>query len=95
MLKPGGYASITDQIGGKVVRENDTFTCAHKNEIIHVPPGLDKLQAGHMCRACMRLICDDCADEMNRTLKCVPMEERLLQMESRADRRRRGGRFSE
>lgn len=82
MLRPGGYATITDD-AGRIIRENDTFTCAHGNEIVRVPAGVDPMTVGQYCRCCMKHICEKCAAEMNRTLKCVPFEKLLERWESR------------
>lgn len=91
MLKSGGTATITEA-DGTVSRKNDTFSCGHCNQIVLVPPGTVSLTVGGTCRACMHHICDGCIEEMERTLRCVPLEERLRQMEMSGSRNRRGGR---
>lgn len=82
MLRPGGYTTVTEE-DGTLSREADTFTCAHGNEIVLVPPGHDPMTVGAFCRCCMKQICEKCAAEMNRTLRCIPFEKRLEKMESK------------
>lgn len=89
MRNPGGFRIVTEP--GKAAVENDTFTCAHGNEIVIVPPGIAKQTVGAYCRACGKHICEKCAREMDRTLKCVPFERRLEQMEDRRRFRRNLG----
>lgn len=81
MRNPGGYRLITED--GRANIENDTFTCHHCNGIVIVPPGQIMLTTGATCRACMRQVCDRCAGEMDRTLKCTPFEAKMERMESR------------
>jgi hypothetical protein len=80
MLKPGGHIRVELEDGE--IREHDTFTCVHGNELVRVPPGVDMMTVGHFCRNCMGHICDSCAEKMNRTLKCVPFEKKLERWES-------------
>lgn len=91
MRKPGGYHIITDPDPPKGVSTNieaDTFTCAHHGGIVFVKPMCDPADMGARCGGCGNLICKFCAREMDRTFKCVPIEARLEQWESR-DRFRR------
>lgn len=81
MRRAGGYRVISEP--GKADIENDTFTCAHGNEIVVVPPGMPSVTVGAFCRACMGHICEKCAAEMEKTLKCTPFEKRLEAAESR------------
>lgn len=85
MLRPEGYASITEA-DGTISQEYDTFTCGHKNEIVRVKVGM--VNEAPRCLTCMRRICLSCQREANLTLKCIPFEKRLEAMESR-DRTRR------
>jgi len=87
MRRAGGYRIITEP--GKADIENDTFTCAHNNELVVVPPGTASITVGSFCRACGQHICDKCTVEMERTLKCVPFEKKLEVMERRDEFRRR------
>lgn len=80
MRNPGGY--ITVHSGeGKLTRESDSFTCAHGNEIVRVAPGT--VDQAPRCLRCMGRICLKCQGIANRTLKCDPIEEKLLRMERR------------
>jgi hypothetical protein len=81
MLRPGGYACISDPDTG--VTELDTFTCAHCNTVKHVKPQQRPEDIGGLCKQCMGLICPKCVGE-----PCVPFLKRLEQMEAR-DRFRR------
>lgn len=98
MLHPGGYIAITvdddptkpfSEKSGTVIREHDTFTCGHGNEIVRVPDGVDAEKRWRRCLCCMKRLCDACAAEMDRTLKCVPFERRLEILERRDLLRRR------
>lgn len=86
MLRAGGYATVTEG-DGRLSREEDTATCAHGNEIVRIAPGhVPKHINGDdidYCCCCKGLLCQKCAAEMNLTLKCVPFEKRLEEMESR------------
>lgn len=76
MRNPHGYA--TQHVDGVLVEEQDTVTCGHCSGIVYVPPGnLDTWS----CRACDSHICESCARELAKTLKCVTIEERLQAME--------------
>ena len=90
MLKAGGWRIITEP--GKPDIENDTFTCAHGNDVVRVLAGhLPKYEDGRdieFCPCCKGPLCKQHALEYNASLKCVPFEARLEQMESRARFRR-------
>lgn len=90
MRRPGGYA-VWDQ-GGRVVREQDTFTCGHCMGIIAVvsgragdraDPRLGKFQVEasdvRMCPACSRTVCGHCA----ALKRCLPFERRIEEQEAR------------
>jgi hypothetical protein len=76
--------SVTEA-DGTISRECDTFTCAHGNEIVRVLPGISP---GTICHACMGRICDACAAELMKTLRCMPFEQKLEVAEHRAKFRR-------
>jgi hypothetical protein len=76
MLRPGGYACLSDPEAG--TRECDTFTCAHCNSIVHVKARTDPADIGGLCKQCMGLICPACVGQA-----CVPFLKRLEQMEAR------------
>jgi hypothetical protein len=77
MRKPGGWTIITEP--GKTDIEQDSFTCAHGNEIVIVKARQDPSEMGGFCRMCMAHICAKCA----ATGACEPFEKKLLRMESR------------
>lgn len=59
--------------------EIDTFTCAHCNRVVHVPPHQDAADLGGLCKQCMGLICPRCVDK--RT--CTPWEKNMAEAEAR------------
>lgn len=81
MRRPGGYAVTISEAG---THEEDTFTCAHGNEIVFVRPGQDPSELGGFCQMCMRHICAKCAAAGG----CTPFEKKLEAIERR-DRLRR------
>jgi hypothetical protein len=76
MLRPGGYACISDPDAG--VTEFDTTTCAHCNRITHIKAGQRPEDIGGLCKQCMGLICPKCVGQ-----PCVPFLKRLDEMEAR------------
>ena len=81
MLRSGGYAVLVDPDLGVV--ERDTFTCSHCNSVVYVKPKSNPDDFGSMCRICMKMVCQRCAN-----LGCTPFEKKLEQAEAR-DRARR------
>lgn len=79
MRNPGGCATWT----GEQVVECDTFTCAHCNTVVFVPPRAAPAESGGFCRLCMKLICGPCSDH-----GCTPFEKKLEAMEAREAWRR-------
>lgn len=77
MRNPGGYAFVTE--AGRVVKERDTFTCAHCNRCVFVQPGTPASDCGGFCRQCMKLLCGGCADKG----VCTPFEKELEKEEAR------------
>jgi hypothetical protein len=75
--RPGGYG-ITVEPGKKDIEE-DSFTCAHGNEIVFVKPFQDPSELGGFCRLCMKHICAKCAAKG----ECTPFEKVLEAMESK------------
>jgi hypothetical protein len=88
-LKPRSYTVKTED--GKPDIECDAYSCKHCNMIVLTPvkrPDYVRFgEAGHdiggYCPMCHANICGKCADEMGRTLKCVPLEKKLEKMERR------------
>jgi hypothetical protein len=87
MLRPGGYATITEP--ERPVREADTFTCAHCNRIVHAArdgkPARPE-DIGGLCMQCSGLICPRCVGK-----GCDPLEEKLRRWEAREIARRSYG----
>lgn len=72
---------ITEVMRDGSIRECDTFTCGHGNELVRVKVGT--VNQAPVCLQCMRRICKKCQAEANQTLRCVPFEKRLDLSESR------------
>lgn len=81
MRNAGGYAVLFGPDGG--VTERDTFTCFHCNSVVYVKPKSNPDDFGSMCRLCMKMVCQRCAN-----FGCTPFEKKLEQIEAR-DRARR------
>lgn len=79
MRRVQGYAVTIDPEQSRPFEE-DTFSCSHCNCVVFLKPFQNDAPA---CRACDAHICDACAAELARTLKCVPIERRLEAMEAR------------
>lgn len=88
MLRPGGYASVTEA-DGTISRECDTFTCNHCNGIIRCRVGTSTLAP--LCKVCMGRICKRCQAVMHMTLKCIPFEAKMEACERSAGRFVLGG----
>lgn len=90
MLKPRGYATITDP--DAQIWERDTASCGHCNTVIFVKPGTATTvyliqhrdgrwteEAGAFCRCCMTPVCLKC----DRDGRCTPFEAWLQQQEKK------------
>ena len=66
--------------------ESDVLGCSHCRLQMEVTPpkGAESVRLDR-CGACDAAICQKCADELSRTLKCTPFEKRLEQVEARAN----------
>ena len=84
MLKAGGYLIFTNHDG--LTEEQDTFSCAHCNRIVPVPPMSVQSTFNCFCRKCDKPICPECDAKMAATLTCEPFEKWL-------DMKERSGRF--
>ena len=73
---------------GKVVNENETFTCGHCQHITDVGPKQRLDELGNMCLVCMRPCCKQCTFEMTHGGGCAPFEKKLERIEARANARR-------
>lgn len=57
-----GYLHVWSE--GKIIRECDTFTCQHCNQIVPVPPMCRPNDVpGGQCKGCMGLVCTSCYDK--------------------------------
>lgn len=66
--------------------ECDTFTCAHCQHIVHVPPRADPASCGGLCGHCNGLICPKCVGK-----ECRPFLQQLEEAEAREAARRSYG----
>jgi hypothetical protein len=71
-----GYFRKTGPNG---VEEGETFTCAHDQRLVRVPPRADPAAMGGVCKVCMGLICPRCV----ASGKCDPFEKKLEREEAR------------
>jgi hypothetical protein len=73
MLKPHGYATITDPGAKRLVEEHDQLGCPHCGVVLSVKPGGGPLQCmilradgthyfkdAGFCRSCMEPVCPRC-----------------------------------
>ncbi len=81
MSQPHGYMVILDPSAPTPVKEWDTITCCHCQQIVRV-----KADPGGFCLRCMKGICGTCADK-----DCTPFEKWLEAQEERARFRRQLG----
>jgi len=82
MRRPGGV-KITMEPYGRV-HEVDTFTCAHCQRVIEVPPKLPPEEMGGFCTCCAKLVCSKC----HASGICRPIEQRLIEAEAKYHARR-------
>lgn len=82
MLRPHGYI-----INGDI--EKDTVQCSHCQRHYDIKPKENPSDAGGWCGRCMKPLCTRCAQKMSVTLKCVPFEQKLDQMEKEDISKRR------
>lgn len=73
-----GYATLVDPAFG--MKERDTFTCAHCQNIRHTKPNSNSPYegVGDLCWTCDLPICEQCVGK-----GCTPFEKRLKEMEAR------------
>jgi len=53
--------------------ESATYTCGHCQAIVVMNPSRTRERT--VCRGCMHVICDACALEKARTLRCRPFQQ--------------------
>lgn len=78
MLRAGNYSLVTE--AGTIVKEQDSFTCGHCQQVILVKPKQKGEDVGGLCKICMSLICPVCAGK----LTCDPWEKQMERIESRS-----------
>lgn len=83
MRNPGGAILISDP-GLPSQVQIDTFTCAHCNCVVQVPPRQDPAKIGGFCYGCTKLVCERCV----ATGKCDPIEKKLERAEASYHARR-------
>lgn len=82
-----GYFVTRDRVSGKVIAENDTFTCGHCNRVVEVAPFQRPADTGGHCKICWALTCPACTAKGS----CTPFESRLEQQERSYNFRRSAG----
>lgn len=83
MRRPQGYSVLTDPEAPTI--ERDTFTCAHCQRIVQVPPRADPASMGGICGGCAGLICPACTDRRQKGGPCIPWEEQMNRQLARQD----------
>lgn len=80
-----GFFEEVDPASGKVVRENETFTCGHCQHVVYVPHGaqLGDGTIGEFCLTCMAPICTRCHRKMVAIGKCIPFQKKLDRLYAR------------
>ena len=78
-LKPGG---VGQYFGCEGMVEVETSTCAHCQKMTDIPNRRKMQEVVDICRACMKLICLDCAGK-----PCVPIMKRIEAQEQAYYRR--------
>lgn len=73
---------------GKVVLEEETYTCGHCQHVTAVPAGSQLDDVGRFCLACMRPCCKRCSFRMANGAGCEPFERKLARAEAAAATRR-------
>lgn len=77
-----GEGTLTTPFG--VEQREATFTCAHCNSIVRLPPRCNPDDLGGWCRVCDKAICPRCVQRGH----CDPFEKALKRMEARAEARK-------
>jgi len=69
---------------GKVVLEEETYTCGHCQHVTAVQAGQKLDDVGVFCLACMRPCCKRCSFLMANGAGCDVFEKKLARAEARA-----------
>lgn len=78
MRNPGGYGVMVDKLTGKVLKEEDSFTCGHCGAVRFVKPKERPEDLGGYCTMCDDHICAEC----HHAGGCTPFEKKLEILES-------------
>jgi len=60
---------------GRGLYEGATYTCNHCQRIVMI--NSLRTRERHVCRGCMHVICDGCAEEKAKTLQCVTFQQKV------------------
>ena len=60
---------------GRGLYECATYTCNHCQSVVVMNP--NRTRERHVCRGCMHVICDGCAEEKAHTLQCVTFQQKV------------------
>ena len=84
--REGVWREVTPE--GKVVSEEETYTCGHCQHVTAVPAGVQLDDVGRFCLACMRPCCRQCSYLMSHGAGCDVFEKKLSRAEAAAASRR-------
>lgn len=79
MIKAGNYSFATDRITGKIIKEQDSYTCFHCQRVVMVQPRQKGEDVGGYCGVCKKLICPVCVGKGS----CNPWQEQMAKIEAR------------
>lgn len=93
MRRPQGFAVTSDPGSDRPLREEDTITCGHCQQLVFIRPGtgatvyriFDEILwrwievPGAFCRTCMRAVCLTCHARGG----CLPWEKMIERMEAK------------
>jgi hypothetical protein len=79
-IKPGGIVEICTSFGVEV---RYASTCNHCQHITEAPTKQEMREKTNVCRGCMRMICEKCADK-----PCLPWEKQCEYQEREYLKRR-------
>lgn len=60
---------------GRGLYEGACYTCNHCQAVVMV--NSLRTRERHVCRGCMHVICDRCAEEKAKTLQCVTFQQKV------------------
>lgn len=83
-----GVWTERDRVSGKVVLEEETYTCGHCQHVTAVKAGQKLDDVGVFCLACMRPCCTQCSFRMSHGGGCDVFEKKLARAEAAAKTRR-------